>query len=182
VSRSQRALAKHKVMSRKAIAERSVEQTCEPTNRNRIQGAVNQGERAMDREALATKEPRRRSGGCAEKVTESYLGRSRLTPERVTQQRSEKSAEAVVARRRGPIPEESRSSRPSYTRLRRRRPRRPPPGKRQLAEAALAAEAAATRTAPRLPPGPNWRVRQGRAPHRSGAGSRLRRFASRRVR
>ena len=59
-------------------------QTREPTNRNRIQGVVNQGERATDREAVAVNEPLRRSGGCAGKVTESYLGRSRLMPERAT--------------------------------------------------------------------------------------------------
>ncbi len=61
-----------------------MEQTREPTNRNRIQGVVGQGERAEDREAVAAKEPLRRSGGCAGKVTESYLGRSRLMPERAT--------------------------------------------------------------------------------------------------
>jgi len=61
-----------------------VGETREPTNRNRIQGVVNQGERATGREAVAAKEPLRRSGGCAGKVTESYLGRSRLMPERAT--------------------------------------------------------------------------------------------------
>jgi hypothetical protein len=61
-----------------------VEQTRDPTNRNRIQGVVDQGERAQDREAVAAKKPLRRSGGCAGKVTESYLGRSRLMPERAT--------------------------------------------------------------------------------------------------
>ncbi len=61
-----------------------MEQTREPTNRNRIQGVVGQGERAKDREAVAAKEPLPRSGGCAGKVTESYLGRSRLMPERAT--------------------------------------------------------------------------------------------------
>ena len=61
-----------------------MEQIREPTNRNRIGGVVTQGERAIDREALAAKEPLRRSGGCAGKVTESYLGRSRLMPERAT--------------------------------------------------------------------------------------------------
>jgi RNA-directed DNA polymerase len=58
-----------------------VEQSREPTNRNRIQGEVSQGERAFDREALSAKESSRRSGGCAAKVTESYLGRSRFAPE-----------------------------------------------------------------------------------------------------
>jgi hypothetical protein len=61
-----------------------VEQSREPTNRNRIQGEVAQGERAIDREALSAKGPSRRSGGCAVKVTASYLGRSRLVPERAT--------------------------------------------------------------------------------------------------
>jgi hypothetical protein len=61
-----------------------VEQTREPTNRNRMGGVVTQGERAIFREALAAKESLRRSGGCAGKVTESYLGRSRPMPERAT--------------------------------------------------------------------------------------------------
>ena len=61
-----------------------MERNREPTNRNRIQGVVAQGERARNREALAAKEPLRRSSGCAGKVTESYLGRSRLMPERAT--------------------------------------------------------------------------------------------------
>jgi len=95
-----RALAKRKVTSREAVAGRSVEQTRESTDRNRIQGVVCQ--RARDREAVAVKEPLRRSGGCAGKVTESYLGRSRPMPERRSaERRSEKSAEAVVASRRG---------------------------------------------------------------------------------
>jgi hypothetical protein len=36
-------------------------------NKNRIQGAVEQGERANDREALVVKAKWRRSGGCAVK-------------------------------------------------------------------------------------------------------------------
>jgi hypothetical protein len=67
-----------------------VEQSREPTNRNRIQGVVAQGERACDREALSAKEPLRKSGGCAVKVTESYLGRSRLAPERATPREAER--------------------------------------------------------------------------------------------
>ncbi len=74
-SRPRQALAKRKVISREAVAERSAEQNREPTNRNRIQGVVVQGERAEDREALTAKELLRKSGGCAVKVTESYLGR-----------------------------------------------------------------------------------------------------------
>lgn len=61
-----------------------MEQSREPTNRNRIQGEVAWGKRAFDREAPSAKGPLRKSGGCAVKVTESYLGRSRFTPERAT--------------------------------------------------------------------------------------------------
>jgi hypothetical protein len=73
-----------------------VEQSREPTNRNRIQGGVAWGERASDREAPSAKEPSRRSGGCAAKVTEPYLGRSRFMPERATR----RSAEREVSRGR----------------------------------------------------------------------------------
>jgi hypothetical protein len=45
----------------------SVERNCEPMNKNRIQGAAEQGERAENREALVVKAKRRRSGGCAGK-------------------------------------------------------------------------------------------------------------------
>jgi hypothetical protein len=76
-------------------------ETCGVTNRNRIGGGANQGERANDREALATKETLCRSGARAGTVDGSYLGRSRLIPERVacrrTTVRSEKSAAATVA-------------------------------------------------------------------------------------
>ena len=40
---------------------------CEPMDKNRIEGAAEQGERARDREALVIKAKWRRSGGCAEK-------------------------------------------------------------------------------------------------------------------
>ena len=40
---------------------------CEPMNKNRIEGAAEQGERANDREALVIKAKWRKSGGCAEK-------------------------------------------------------------------------------------------------------------------
>jgi len=40
---------------REGGAEGSVERTCEPTYRNRIRGAVKQGELAKDSEALAAK-------------------------------------------------------------------------------------------------------------------------------
>ena len=40
----------------------------EPMNKNRIEGAAKQGDRAINREALVTKAKRRRCGGCAMKV------------------------------------------------------------------------------------------------------------------
>ncbi|MBV8036054.1 MAG: hypothetical protein JOY88_13475 [Pelomonas sp.] len=39
----------------------------EPMNKNRMEGAVEQGERARDREALVIKAKRRECGGCAMK-------------------------------------------------------------------------------------------------------------------
>ena len=70
----------------------------EPMNKNRIEGVAKQGEQAQDCEALVTKVRWRRCGGCAMKVCDSYLGRSRLVSERKTAVcRSEKSAEVVVA-------------------------------------------------------------------------------------
>jgi hypothetical protein len=44
-----------------------VERSCEPMNKNRIEGVAEQGERAMNREALVIKARWRRSGGCAAK-------------------------------------------------------------------------------------------------------------------
>jgi hypothetical protein len=66
-----------------------VDRSCEPMNKNRIEGAAKQGERAMNREALVIKARWRRSGGCAAKecvLTRGDLalrlkGR-RCTPER----------------------------------------------------------------------------------------------------
>jgi len=40
---------------------------CEPMNKNQIEGAAEQGERARNREALVIKAKWRRSGGCAVK-------------------------------------------------------------------------------------------------------------------
>jgi hypothetical protein len=75
-----------------------VERSCEPMNKNRIEGGAEQGERAKDREAPVIKARRRRSGGCAAK--ECVLTRGdlalRLKGRRLC--RSEKSAEAVVVR------------------------------------------------------------------------------------
>ncbi|TXG88763.1 MAG: hypothetical protein E6R15_11040 [Zoogloea sp.] len=41
--------------------------SCEPMDKNRIEGAAEQGERANDREALVIKAKWRKSGGCAAK-------------------------------------------------------------------------------------------------------------------
>jgi hypothetical protein len=65
----------------------------EPMNKNRIEGAAKQGERAKNREALVIKARWRKCGGCAMKECDPYLGRSRLVPERATvTSRSEESA------------------------------------------------------------------------------------------
>jgi hypothetical protein len=53
---------------REAGAERSGERIRGSTNRNRIRGAANQGERARDREALATEGKQRKSGDRAGKA------------------------------------------------------------------------------------------------------------------
>ena len=44
-----------------------MERSCEPMDKNRIEGAAEQGERAMHREALVIKARWRKSGGCAAK-------------------------------------------------------------------------------------------------------------------
>jgi hypothetical protein len=44
-----------------------VERSCEPMDKNRIEGAAEQGERARNREALVIKATWRKSGGCAVK-------------------------------------------------------------------------------------------------------------------
>src|SRR2546428_9085653 len=59
---------------REAGAEGSGERTCGPTNRNRIVGDADQGERADDREALVTKRRRRKSGGRAGKASALIWG------------------------------------------------------------------------------------------------------------
>jgi hypothetical protein len=54
----------------------SVERNCEPMDKNRIEGAAEQSERAKFRKALVIKAERRKSGGCA--VTECVLTRGDL--------------------------------------------------------------------------------------------------------
>jgi len=89
--------SKPRVDRRKGGAERSGERNRGPTHRNWIGGGVSQGERANDREALATKGRRRRSGGRAAKAEGLTWGGLTLAPERATPlRRSEKSAEAIV--------------------------------------------------------------------------------------
>jgi hypothetical protein len=44
-----------------------VERSCEPMDKNRIEGGAEQGERAKDCEALVINAGRRKSGGCAVK-------------------------------------------------------------------------------------------------------------------
>ena len=56
--------------------EGSVERNCEPMDKNRIEGAAKQGERARLREALVIKAKWRKSGGCA--VKECVLTRGDL--------------------------------------------------------------------------------------------------------
>src|SRR5213594_4794832 len=65
---------------RESGAEGSGERTCGPTNRNRIAGDADQGERASDREALVTKGRRRRSGGRAGKASALIRGGLALRP------------------------------------------------------------------------------------------------------
>jgi hypothetical protein len=51
-----------------------VKRSCGPMNKNRIEGASEQGKRARDREALVTKARRRRSGGRAVKECDLTWG------------------------------------------------------------------------------------------------------------
>ena len=75
-----------------------VERNGEPMNKNRIEGATGQGERANNREALVVKAKWRRSGGCAVKECVLTWGDLALRLKgRRKKNRSEKSAEAVVA-------------------------------------------------------------------------------------
>ena len=77
--------------------EGSVERNCEPMDKNRIEGAAEQGERARNREALVIKARRRKSGGCAVKECVLTWGDLALWVKARRSCRSEKSAEVVVA-------------------------------------------------------------------------------------
>ncbi len=77
--------------------EGSVERSCEPMNKNRIEGGAKQGERAKNREALVIKARRRKCGGCAAKECVLTRGDLALWLKGRRLCRSEKSAEVVVA-------------------------------------------------------------------------------------
>ena len=69
----------------------------EPMNKNRIEGAAEQGEWAQNHEALVTKAKWRRCGGCAMKECAITWGRLALRLKGRRQCRSEVSAKVVVA-------------------------------------------------------------------------------------
>jgi hypothetical protein len=69
----------------------------EPMNKNCIEGAAKQGERAQNRKALVTKARWRRCGGCAMKVCVLTWGDLASCLKGRRPCRSEKSAEVVVA-------------------------------------------------------------------------------------
>ena len=79
-----------------------MERNCEPMDKNRIEGAAEQGERATNREALVIKAKRRKSGGCAAKECVLTWGDLALCLKGRRPCRSEKSAEVVVVQARNP--------------------------------------------------------------------------------
>ena len=92
-----------------------MERSCEPMDKNRIEGAAEQGERAMNRKALVIKARWRKSGGCA--VKECVLTRGdlasclkgrRLVPEReVSRGRSSAGSGPMRHRRKREVPNDS---------------------------------------------------------------------------
>ena len=103
--------------NREGASEGSVKRNREPTNRNRIRGAADQGELTATSEALAAKERWRKSGGCAVKANSLTQGDLALRLKgRRLRRRSEKSAEVVVGRLRvaeGPNVRKGRRPQPS---------------------------------------------------------------------
>ena len=81
---------------REVGSEGSVERSREPTYRNRIRGAADQGELARDSEALVAKETWRISGGCAVKAVSLTQGDLALR----LKGRRHRMAEREVSRRR----------------------------------------------------------------------------------
>ena len=88
----------------------------EPMDKNCIEGAAKQGERASNREALVTKARRRRCGGCAMKVgvltwgdlASRLKGRRRLPERGVSRGRSSWVAGSPRPQARGEGPNESK--------------------------------------------------------------------------
>jgi len=100
---SQGPRANRKAITREGGAEGSGERNRQPTNRNRIRGDADQGERANDREALATKGKRRRSGGWAGKARALTWGglASRLKGRRREAEREVSRGHSSAASHRG---------------------------------------------------------------------------------
>ena len=92
-----------------------MERSCEPMNKNRIEGAAEQGERAKNRKALVIKARWRRSGGCAAKECvltrgdlASWVKARRCLPEReVSRGRSSPSRGPLRQDQKGEGPNES---------------------------------------------------------------------------
>ena len=92
-----------------------MERSCEPMNKNRIEGVAEQGERAKGRKALVIKARRRRSGGCAAKECvltrgdlASWVKARRLLPEReVSRGRSSAGSQPPRRERKRQGPNES---------------------------------------------------------------------------
>ena len=85
----------------------------EPMDKNRIEGAAKQGEWANDRKALVTKARWRRCGGCAMKVCDPYLGRSRLVSERKTALPEREVSKGRSSCKPGPMRPQSKSEGPN---------------------------------------------------------------------
>ena len=75
---------------------------CEPMDKNRIEGAAEQGEQAMNCKAFVIKVKWRKSGGCAMKECVLTWGDLALWVKARRFYRSEKSAEVVVVQARNP--------------------------------------------------------------------------------
>ena len=88
---------------REGWSEGSVERTREPTYRNRIRGAADQGELAIDSEALAAKETRRKSGGCAVKADSLTQGDLALCLKGRRHRMAEREVSRGRSRRREPL-------------------------------------------------------------------------------
>ncbi len=83
-------------MTHEGRAEGSGKRIRGPTNRNRIQGVVDQGEWATNHEALVINEKLRKSGGRAEKVSVLTRADLALCLKGDAESRREKSGEAIV--------------------------------------------------------------------------------------